>query len=189
MPVRRQPVAISARYWPAMAVPAAPLTAPAAAAHVWRPRVRPEPPATRTAWQHSPEAVENFASRASNPAAAISNPEPNSLTMKETTMKISALAALIAVLSTFSASAAQAGGAASSGVNWHSGSNGAPACDGTGRAQKPADDGRLLGKQCPLLAGDGGPGGPTDGTSRSADVTTWHPMLAGGGVRGGDISC
>jgi hypothetical protein len=53
--------------------------------------------------------------------------------MKETTMKISALAALIAVLSTFSASAVQAGGAPT-GVNWHSG--GDAAANGQSQGQK-----------------------------------------------------
>ena len=54
--------------------------------------------------------------------------------MKETTMKISALAALIAVLSTFAASGVQAGGAPGSGVNWHSGGN--AAANGKSQGQK-----------------------------------------------------
>ena len=49
-------------------------------------------------------------------------------------MKISALAALIAVLSTFAASGVQAGGAPGSGVNWHSGGN--AAANGKSQGQK-----------------------------------------------------
>jgi hypothetical protein len=73
-------------------------------------------------------------------------------------MKISASAALIAVLSILAALAVQAGGAPT-GVNWHSGGNAAPVCDGTGRAQNPVHDGRLFGKQCPLLASGDMPDG------------------------------
>jgi len=61
------------------------------------------------------------------------------------------------------------------GGEWHTGrghASAAPAC----------------GYECPVLATEGGPGGAGDNNGRSADVTTWHPMLAGGGVRGGDIS-
>ena len=54
--------------------------------------------------------------------------------MKETTMKISALAALIAVLSNFAAAATQAGGAPGSGVDWHSGGN--AAANGQSQGQK-----------------------------------------------------
>jgi|RhiMetdeSRZDD1v2_1073273.scaffolds.fasta_scaffold2535348_1 hypothetical protein len=58
--------------------------------------------------------------------------------------------------------------------------------DGTSRSHASAAP--ACGYECPVLAGDGGLGNPTDGTGRSAEVTTWHPMLAGGGVRTGDIS-
>jgi hypothetical protein len=58
--------------------------------------------------------------------------------------------------------------------------------DTSGRSHASAAP--ACGYECPVLAGDGGPGNPTDGTGRSAEVTTWHPMLAGGGVRTGDIS-
>jgi hypothetical protein len=76
--------------------------------------------------------------------------------------------------------------------------------DNTGRSHASAAP--ACGDQCPVLASEGpgsptdgtgrsgarmasdGPGGPTDGTGRSAEVTKWHPMLAGGGVRTGDIS-
>src|SRR5215217_6342612 len=61
---------------------------------------------------------------------------------------------LAAVLSFAAGSAAQAGGSASSNVNWHRGASAAPVCDGSGRSQGTAHDGRLFGKQCPLLAGD-----------------------------------
>jgi hypothetical protein len=72
--------------------------------------------------------------------------------MKETTMKISAFAALIAVLSILAVSAAQAGSGASGGVEWHK----APACDAIGRSQK-TDDGDS--DRCQVVAG----GDMTDG--------------------------
>ena len=58
---------------------------------------------------------------------------------------------------------------------------------GNGGSNGHASAAPACGYECPVLATDG-PGNPTDGTGRSAEVTTWHPMLAGGGVRGGDIS-
>jgi hypothetical protein len=53
-------------------------------------------------------------------------------------------------------------------LHWHSGGNAAPVCDGTGRGQKPVHDGRLFGKQCPLLAGDGGPSNAGENNGRSS---------------------
>ena len=110
---------------------------------------------------------------------------------------------LAGILSIAAASAVQAGGHGTSG-DFHA--NAAPA-GGTARSgQIPtlwrrvmagghatggdfhASTAPACGYECPVLAGDGGPGNPTDGTGRSAEVTIWHPMLAGGGVRTGDIS-
>ena len=63
----------------------------------------------------------------------------------------------------------------------------APNCEATGSVQKKGED-RLFGDRCRVIAGDGGPTGAGENNGRSAELNTWHPMLAGGGVRGGDIS-
>ena len=82
-------------------------------------------------------------------------------------MKISALAAVTVVLSVLAVPVAEAGGKVT-GSEFHSGgASAAPSCDGIGRSQKTANDGRLFGDRCRVIAGDGGPGGPTDGTGRS----------------------
>jgi hypothetical protein len=90
---------------------------------------------------------------------------------------------LAAVLSFAAGSAAQAGGSANSNVNWHRGASAAPVCGGSVRSQGTAHDGRLFGKQCPLLAGDGGPTGAGDNNGRAELTTDTHRMFAGG--RGG----
>ena len=109
---------------------------------------------------------------------------------------------LAGVLSLAAASAVHAGGHVSGG-DFHSGASAAPICDGTGRSQKTANDGRLFRDLCRVIAGDGGPGtagdnngrtvegthaypvlatdgpgSPTDGTGRSAEIETAHPVLA-----------
>jgi hypothetical protein len=97
------------------------------------------------------------------------------------------LAALIAVLSILTIPAAQAGGAPSSGVNWHSGGNAAPACDGIGRAQKPVHDGRLIGKECPVLAGGDMPDGDPRHSSAALSPGGADFRVAGGRVITGDV--
>ena len=109
---------------------------------------------------------------------------------------------LAGVLSLAAVSAAQAGGKVTGG-DFHA--SAAPTCEATGSVQKKAED-RLFGDRCRVIAGDTGPGGLNDDNGRSqtaddgpvnagdhngrssAELNTWHPMLAGGGVRGGDIS-
>jgi len=107
---------------------------------------------------------------------------------------------LASVLSLTAASAALAGGAHGLGGDFHSGASAAPICDGTGRTQKTANDGRLSRDRCRVIAVDGGPssagdnnghsdkmatdgpGSPTDGTGRSQASNTTsgerHPILA-----------
>src|SRR3954451_3488113 len=89
---------------------------------------------------------------------------------------------LAGILSLAAASAAQAGGAASSNVNWHRGASAAPVCDGT------ANNGHLPGKRCPLFATEGSTDVGENNGPGSAELNMWHPMLAGGAVRTGDIS-
>jgi hypothetical protein len=71
---------------------------------------------TAAAAQHYSKAVRNFASQAEGSLPATSSlKHPKPIIMKETTMKISALAALIAVLSIIAASAVQAASASGAG--------------------------------------------------------------------------
>src|SRR5438552_2465695 len=62
--------------------------------------------------------------------------------------------------------------------NGRSGASAAPICDGTGRTQKTANDGRLSRDWCRLIATDTGPGGPGDDTGRTAEGTHAYPVLA-----------
>src|SRR5438045_393502 len=89
---------------------------------------------------------------------------------------------LASVLSIVAASAALAGGAHGLGGDFHA--SAAPNCDGTGSVQKKGED-RLFGDSCRVIATEG-PGGIGGGNGRSAEINTWHPMLAGGGVRTDD---
>jgi len=94
---------------------------------------------------------------------------------------------LAGVLSLAAASAVHAGGHVSGG-DFHSGASAAPICDGTGRTQKTANDGRLSRDWCRVIAGDGGPGSPGDDTGRTADAAHAYPVLAGGrGGMSGDV--
>src|SRR5947207_2727876 len=87
---------------------------------------------------------------------------------------------LAGALSLAAVSAAQAGGHNTSG-DFHSGASAAPNCEGTGRSQKTANDGRLSRDWCRIIAGDTGPGGINDDNGRSAAlVIDIHSMMAGG---------
>src|SRR4051794_5720733 len=106
------------------------------------------------------------------------DPNGSQLQMRFKVMSKSMKALVLAgVLSIAAGSAVQAG-AKVVGSEFHA--NLAPVCDGSVRSQGTAHDGRLFGKGCPLLAGDGGPTGAGDNNG-SAELNTWHPMLAGGG--------
>src|SRR6266508_2951208 len=80
---------------------------------------------------------------------------------------------LAGVLSLAAVSAAQASeGPGSIGDgNGRSGANAAPACDGTGRTQKKAEDGLLSSDRCRVIAGDGGPGTAGGNNGRSAALS------------------
>src|SRR5947209_18786493 len=83
---------------------------------------------------------------------------------------------LASALSLATVSAVQAGGKPV-GSDFHSGASAAPVCEGTGRSQKTANDGRLSRDWCRVIATEG-PGNPTDGTGRSADAAHAYPALA-----------
>src|SRR3954447_15634458 len=89
---------------------------------------------------------------------------------------------LATVFSLAAASAAQAGGGASSNFNWRRGAGAAPVCDGT------VHNGHLPGKRCPLLTTERPIDVGEDNGRSSAELDISHPMLAGGAVRTGDIS-
>src|SRR5437763_9240917 len=57
------------------------------------------------------------------------------------------------------------------------GASAAPVCDGTGRTRKTANDGRLFGDRCRILASEG-PGSIGDGNGRTAEGTHTYPVLA-----------
>ena len=84
---------------------------------------------------------------------------------------------LAGVLSLAAASAVQAGGKGGMSGEFHSGAKAAPICDGTGRSQKPTNDGRLSRDWCRVIATDG-PGGPGDNNGRTAEGTHAYPVLA-----------
>src|SRR5438874_1286321 len=93
---------------------------------------------------------------------------------------------LAGVLSLAAVSAVQAGGG-KVGSDFHSGASAAPACEGTGPSQKTANDGRLFGDRCRVIADDTGPGSPGDHNGRTAEGTHAYPVLADDGpVSAGD---
>jgi hypothetical protein len=78
---------------------------------------------------------------------------------------------LAGVLSIAAASAAQAGGRVT-GSDFRGGAHAVPACDT---------------HRCPMLAGDGGPGGAGDNNGRAELVIDIHSMMAGGKPVGSDF--
>jgi len=89
---------------------------------------------------------------------------------------------LAGVMSLAVAPAVQAGGKVT-GSDFHA--SAAPACNGTSRTQKKAEDG-LSRNWCRVLATDGGPSTAGDHNGRSAALVTgdWQPVLAEDGPPG-----
>src|SRR3954452_10544399 len=75
-------------------------------------------------------------------------------------------------------SAVQAGGKVTGG-DFHA--SAAPVCDATVRSQRTAHDGRLFGRQCPLLAGGRVTGSEFHANASAACDTDKCPVLAGDG--------
>src|SRR5437868_6473506 len=91
------------------------------------------------------------------------------ITTKEVQVMFNSMKSLLlaSVLSLTAASAALAGGHSTSGDFHSGGASAAPICDGTGRSQKTANDGRLSRDWCRVIAGDGGPGTAGDDNGRT----------------------
>src|SRR3954453_20910449 len=93
---------------------------------------------------------------------------------------------LAGALSLAAASAAQAteGPGGPTDGTGRSHASAAPACDGTGRAQKPVH-GRASGKECALLATDDGPPGVGEGNGCSAELNSGGSLLLLASIKAG----
>src|SRR5437870_2617224 len=91
-------------------------------------------------------------------------------------MKSLVLASVLSLAAVSAAHATEGPGNPTDGTG-RSGASAAPVCDGTGRTQKSANDGRLFGARCRILASEG-PGSIGDGNGRTAEGTHTYPVLA-----------